>query len=126
MPLEYCEYSPGISFIFGKDHNLKRIISLVHVLDPERCREWLERNLPDLLNQMQANSGSADGDKAGEKKRQTRGGKGMAKGKKKFEPQKIVVSKAQRKGNKYVTIVQGLASNGKRTICHQLIRNKFN
>lgn len=80
--------------------------------DPERCREWLERTLPDLLNQMQASSNAAD-DKSGEKKRQTRGGKGMPKGKKKFEAQKIVVSKQQRKGNKFVTIIQGLASNGK-------------
>jgi hypothetical protein len=82
-------------------------------LDPERCREWLERTLPDLLNQMQA-SGNAGDDKSGEKKRQTRGGKGMPKGKKKFEAQKIVLNKQQRKGNKFVTIVQGLASNGKK------------
>lgn len=81
--------------------------------DPERCREWLERTLPDLLNQMQA-SGSGD-DKGSEKKRQTRGGKGMPKGKKKAEAQKIVLNKQQRKGNKYVTIVQGLASNGMKT-----------
>ncbi len=59
---------------------------------------------------MQASSNSDD--KSGEKKRQTRGGKGMPKGKKKFEAQKIVLNKQQRKGNKYVTIVQGLASNG--------------
>jgi density-regulated protein DRP1 len=88
LPLEYCEYGP----------------------DPERCREWLERTLPDLLNQMQASSNSSD-DKSGERKRQTRGGKGMPKGKKKFEAQKIVLNKQQRKGNKFVTIVQGLASN---------------
>jgi translation initiation factor 1 (eIF-1/SUI1) len=60
---------------------------------------------------MQASSNSTD-DKSGEKKRQTRGGKGMPKGKKKFEAQKIVLNKQQRKGNKFVTIVQGLASNG--------------
>lgn len=60
---------------------------------------------------MQASGNSAD-DKSGEKKRQTRGGKGMLKGKKKFEPQKIVLNKQQRKGSKFVTIVQGLASNG--------------
>ena len=66
---------------------------------------------------MQAAAGNAaDGDKAGEKKRQTRGGKGIPKGKKKFEAQKIILNKQQRKGNKYVTIVQGLASNGKRPI----------
>lgn len=80
-------------------------------LDAERCREWLERTLPDLLNQMLASGNGAD-DKGGEKKRQTRGGKGMPKGKKKFEPQKIVLNKQQRKGSKFVTIVQGLASNG--------------
>jgi translation initiation factor 1 (eIF-1/SUI1) len=60
---------------------------------------------------MQA-SGNATDDKSGEKKRQTRGGKGMPKGKKKFEAQKILINKQQRKGNKFVTIVQGLASNG--------------
>ncbi|CAF2633668.1 unnamed protein product [Rotaria sp. Silwood2] len=87
LPLEYCEYGP----------------------DPERCREWLERTLPDLLNQMQ--SSSSGDDKSAEKKRQTRGGKGMPKGKKKSEAQRIVLNKQQRKGNKYVTIVQGLASN---------------
>jgi len=63
---------------------------------------------------MQASSNSDD--KSGEKKRQTRGGKGMPKGKKKFEAQKIVLNKQQRKGNKYVTIVQGLASNGMRKV----------
>jgi hypothetical protein len=83
-----------------------------YVLDPERCHEWLERTLPDLLRQMQASANAGDSDKTGEKKRQTRGGKGMPKGKKKFEAQKIVLNKQQRKGNKYVTIVQGLASNG--------------
>jgi translation initiation factor 1 (eIF-1/SUI1) len=62
---------------------------------------------------MQASSNSSD-DKSGEKKRQTRGGKGIPKGKKKFEAQKIVLNKQQRKGNKFVTIVQGLASNGMR------------
>jgi translation initiation factor 1 (eIF-1/SUI1) len=61
---------------------------------------------------MQAASNGTDGDKNGEKKRQTRGGKGTVKGKKKFEAQKIFVNKQQRKGNKFVTIVQGLASNG--------------
>lgn len=84
-------------------------------LDAERCREWLERTLPDLLNQMLASGNGAD-DKGGEKKRQTRGGKGMPKGKKKFEPQKIVLNKQQRKGSKFVTIVQGLASNGTNTV----------
>ena len=86
----------------------------IRVADPERCRDWLERTLPDLLNQMQAASNASDGDKGGEKKRQTRGGKGMPKGKKKFEAQKIILNKQQRKGNKFVTIIQGLASNGKR------------
>jgi translation initiation factor 1 (eIF-1/SUI1) len=82
------------------------------LLDPDRCHEWLERTLPDLLKQMQAGLNSGDGDKNGERKRQTRGGKGIPKGKKKFEAQKIILNKQQRKGNKFVTIVQGLASNG--------------
>ena len=93
------------------DHRLTLLHRSQFIADPERCGDWLERTLPDLLSQMQASSNAGD-DKSGEKKRQTRGGKGMPKGKKKFEAQKIVVSKQQRKGNKYVTIIQGLASNG--------------
>jgi density-regulated protein DRP1 len=42
---------------------------------------------------------------------QRRGGKGMAKPKKEKQPSKIILSKQQRKGNKYVTIIGGLASN---------------
>jgi density-regulated protein DRP1 len=42
---------------------------------------------------------------------QRRGGKGMAKPKKEKPPSKIIVSKQQRKGNKYVTIIAGLSSN---------------
>ncbi|CAF1021174.1 unnamed protein product, partial [Didymodactylos carnosus] len=88
MPLEFCEYSP----------------------DPDRCHEWLERNLPDMMRQMQSALGVTDGDKT-EKKHQTRGGKAIPKAKKKFEAQKIILNKQQRKGNKFVTIIQGLASN---------------
>ncbi|CAF0732420.1 unnamed protein product [Didymodactylos carnosus] len=87
MPLEFCEYSP----------------------DPDRCHECFERNLPDMMRQMQT-LGGADGDKT-EKRHQTRGGKAMPKAKKKFEAQQIILNKQQRKGNKFVTIVQGLASN---------------
>ncbi|CAF1014765.1 unnamed protein product [Rotaria sp. Silwood1] len=93
----------------GPKSDIQYPLNVQYCGDPERCREWLERTLPDLLNQMQA-TGSGD-DKSGEKKRQTRGGKGMPKGKKKSEAQKIILNKQQRKGNKYVTIVQGLASN---------------
>ena len=43
---------------------------------------------------------------------QRRGGKGMAKPKKERQPSKVNISKQQRKGNKNVTIISGLAANG--------------
>ena len=61
--LEYCEYGPGKSkILLPFAHHSPWVIQ-----DAERCREWLERTLPDLLNQMQASSNSAD-DKSGERK----------------------------------------------------------
>lgn len=114
LPQNALFHSNTVNTVQVNDRRLARPHRSPFIADPERCREWLERTLPDLLSQMQASSNAGD-DKSGEKKRQTRGGKGMPKGKKKFEAQKIVVSKQQRKGNKYVTIIQGLASNGTRT-----------
>ena len=52
-----------------------------------------------------------DGDK--KKKRQTRGGKGVIKTKKKqAEPQRIGLSRASRGKKKFVTVVTGLATYG--------------
>ena len=36
----------------------------------------------------------------------------MPKPKKERQPSKVIISKQQRKGNKYVTIISGLAANG--------------
>jgi density-regulated protein DRP1 len=50
-------------------------------------------------------------DTADKKAHQKRGGKGMPKTKKERVPSRVVISKQQRKGNKYVTIIQGLGAN---------------
>ncbi len=57
-------------------------------------------------------SGDVDGE-SGDKKsnHQKRGGKGQPKSKKEKVPSKITITKNQRKGNKYVTIITGLAAN---------------
>ena len=51
MPVEYCEYS-------GKT---------------DKCRQWLEKNLPDEMEKLQVVNGEETGDS--EKKHQKRGGK---------------------------------------------------
>ena len=51
------------------------------------------------------------------KKRQTRGGKGVIKAKKKTEPQGLKLSTATRGKKKRVTIIAGLATYGK--LCRQ-------
>jgi len=94
MPVEYCEYYPNY----------------------EKCKIWLEKNLPDEFERLAAGGDEedkkddgADGEK---KKRQTRGGKGMVKAKKKSStPQKVAFFRAPRGKKKYVTVVQGLGSN---------------
>lgn len=70
MPLEYCEYYP----------------------DAQKCKEWLQKNLPEeferRLNLEDSSQSGAAGDE--EKKRQKRGGKGMVKAKKRVEKDKRV------------------------------------
>jgi len=89
MPVEYCEYYPGY----------------------DKCKEWLEKNLPDLFSQMMAATATGGTEEAtdDEKKRQKRGGKGMMKTKKKADegPRKITVFVAPR-GKKRLTVVNGL------------------
>lgn len=60
-----------------------------------------------------SDSATGGDEEQGEKKsaHQKRGGKGMPKAKKEKQPSKIIISKNQRKGNKYVTIISGLSSN---------------
>ena len=68
--------------------------------------------------------GDEDGDD--KKKRQTRGGKGKVKAKKKSAPQKVCVSIAPRGKKKYVTIITGLASYGEWSWCICLIEYMLN
>ncbi|VDM42901.1 unnamed protein product [Toxocara canis] len=94
MPLEYCEYS-GIS---------------------DRCRKWVEENMPSELEKLQV----ADGDELtdAEKKHQKRGGKGSkpagdkaASAKKKVgPPAKVTLQRAPRGKNKSVTVIKGLGT----------------
>ncbi|XP_052871638.1 density-regulated protein homolog, partial [Anopheles cruzii] len=111
MPLEYCEYYP----------------------DYEKCKKWLEKNLPAEFEQLKVDTtaaGTSDGSSGGvaksgtsgepsggdneDKKKtgQKRGGKGMMKTKKpKSEgPRTIALSRSARGKKKSVTVVVGLAS----------------
>ncbi|KAL5016792.1 hypothetical protein ScPMuIL_006381 [Solemya velum] len=91
LPCEYCEYHPNY----------------------EKCKVWIEKNLPEEFERLMAGKeGESDADKLdGEKKkRQTRGGKGVMKTKKKAEPKGVKMSTATRGKKKKVTIVVGLAS----------------
>ncbi|KAK7087368.1 density-regulated protein homolog [Littorina saxatilis] len=96
MPIEYCEY----------------------YVNYEKCKEWLQKNLPREFEKLSVTKeGEGDVEKkddggSGEekKKRQTRGGKGLMKAKKKVEPQGIRMWTASRGKKKKVTIVVGLAS----------------
>jgi len=86
MPLEYCEFYPNY----------------------EKCKEWLQKNLPDVFEQkMKIDAEPSQGEE--EKKRQKRGGKGMMKAKKKAEKEKkICLSRAPRGKKKFVTVITGL------------------
>uniref|UniRef100_A0A1Q3F9X7 Density-regulated protein n=1 Tax=Culex tarsalis TaxID=7177 RepID=A0A1Q3F9X7_CULTA len=113
MPLEYCEYYP----------------------EYEKCKQWLERNLPSEFERIKLGTaeggssgggatagGTGSGDKAGgddgagggdeDKKRQKRGGKGMLKSKKPKDdvPKKICLSRSARGKKKSVTVVTGLGT----------------
>ncbi|XP_071544195.1 density-regulated protein homolog isoform X2 [Panulirus ornatus] len=87
MPIEYCEYYPGY----------------------DKCKQWLEKNLPDMFQKLMDGGGGSEEGGDEEKKRQKRGGKGMVKAKKKAEegPRKVVVFVAPR-GKKRNTVVTGL------------------
>nr|CAD7431279.1 unnamed protein product [Timema monikensis] len=92
MPIEYCEYYP----------------------EYDKCKQWLEKNLPTEFEKVVKLGDKEDGDGAGadeEKKRQKRGGKGMMKTKKKEDgPKQVYVSRAPRGKKKSVTVVTGLNS----------------
>ncbi|KAK0174766.1 hypothetical protein PV327_010497 [Microctonus hyperodae] len=91
LPIEYCEYYP----------------------EYEKCKQWLERNLPTEFEKMKlVEDGVSDlGTGDDEKKRQKRGGKGMLKTKKKEDvPKLVTVSRAPRGKKKSVTVVTGLST----------------
>ncbi|RZC32573.1 density-regulated protein [Asbolus verrucosus] len=90
MPIEYCEYYP----------------------EYDKCKQWLERNLPDEFEKVKiGDEASESGGGEEEKKRQKRGGKGIIKTKKKEDGPKLVcVSRAPRGKKKSVTVVTGLNS----------------
>uniref|UniRef100_A0A8B9KX52 Density-regulated protein n=1 Tax=Astyanax mexicanus TaxID=7994 RepID=A0A8B9KX52_ASTMX len=90
-PLKYCEYMP----------------------EPAKCRQWLEKNFPDVFARMTLGKGGGGGGEAPpaveeeEKKKQKRG---QIKQKKKTVPQKVTIAKIPRAKKKYVTRVCGLAT----------------
>ncbi|XP_043495880.1 density-regulated protein homolog isoform X2 [Polistes fuscatus] len=90
LPIEYCEYYP----------------------EYEKCKLWLERNLPTEFEKVKLEDGSTEtGGGEDEKKRQKRGGKGMLKTKKKEDvPKLVTVSRAPRGKKKSVTVVTGLST----------------
>ncbi|XP_057674619.1 density-regulated protein isoform X1 [Corythoichthys intestinalis] len=100
LPSEYCEYMP----------------------EPAKCRQWLEKNFPDVFARMtlgpaanapEKHPDTGDAPPAGEeeeKKKQKRGGRGQIKQKKKTVPQKVTIAKIPRAKKKYVTRVCGLAT----------------
>ncbi|XP_061554435.1 density-regulated protein isoform X2 [Phycodurus eques] len=97
LPSEYCEYMP----------------------EPAKCRQWLEKNFPDVFARMTLAKAPKKDPDAGdappgveeeEKKKQKRGGRGQIKQKKKTVPQKVTIAKIPRAKKKYVTRVCGLAT----------------
>ncbi|KRY01550.1 Density-regulated protein [Trichinella pseudospiralis] len=89
MPVEYCDYGPC----------------------PEKCREWLRDHLPKSFEEMTVQNTDSDATTLSEeKKRQKRGGKGMAKAKKNTSAQPVTLATSSRGKNKFVTIVSGLSS----------------
>ncbi|CAG0896078.1 unnamed protein product [Darwinula stevensoni] len=91
MPIEYCEYYP----------------------EYEKCKMWLEKNLPAEFDKLLREGEEGAGGEGEEKKRQKRGGKGLLKAKKKNEgPRAIKLSRAPRGKKKSVTVIAGLHTFG--------------
>lgn len=92
--LQYCEYYP----------------------EYDKCKDWLERNLPDDFERLKIEEEQAAADGTDDdKKRQKRGGKGLLRVKKKEDvPKRICVSRAARGKKKSVTVVTGLSTFGRR------------
>lgn len=91
LPLEYCSLYSSFN----------------------KCKEWLEKNLPDLFEQLylQEEEDGEEKDGEGEKKgRQKRGGKAIVKTKKKVVDRRIGIARASRGKKKYVTVITGLST----------------
>jgi len=88
LPPEYCEFYPHY----------------------DKCRKWLEANLPSELEKVSV-GGTSEEEKKG---RQKRGGKGLVKAKKtgKSGPKRICIYRAPRGKKKSVTVVTGLGAAG--------------
>jgi density-regulated protein DRP1 len=88
LPLEYC--------YLQKEFN--------------KCKEWLEKNLPDVFEQMYLEDEGEENEEGEAKKgRQKRGGKALQKPKKKASKDRGVgLARASRGKKKYVTVVTGL------------------
>lgn len=86
---QYCEYYP----------------------EYEKCKGWLEKNLPTEFEKMKVQDDSAGGTED-DKKRQKRGGKGNIKTKKNKDEvvKKISVYRAPRSKKKSVTVITGLST----------------
>lgn len=93
MPIEYCEFYS----------------------EYDKCKEWLSKNYPEDYEKLKLREAeeSAEGND-GEKKRQTRGGRGLIRIKKENcdddAPKRICLSCATRGKNKRVTIVAGMGA----------------
>lgn len=61
-------------------HSVLRILS--RLPEYEKCKQWLERNLPTEFEKVKVDDDTNEGGAEEEKKRQKRGGKGMMKVKK--------------------------------------------
>uniref|UniRef100_A0A224XY86 Putative carbonic anhydrase 6 n=1 Tax=Panstrongylus lignarius TaxID=156445 RepID=A0A224XY86_9HEMI len=92
LPLEYCEYN--------QDH--------------DKCKAWLEKNLPDEFQRIVGTGGDAgeDGQATDEKIRQKRGGEGVGGARRAEEAaaRRIQVWRAARGRRKCVTVISGLGT----------------
>jgi density-regulated protein DRP1 len=87
LPVEYCEYGA----------------------EAEKCKAWLEKNLPEEFERLCCGKEGGEGGAEEEKKRQKRGGKGVVKPRKREDaPRRVTLSRAARGKKKSVTVVTGL------------------
>merc|ERR1739848_635294 len=89
LPPEYCEFGA----------------------EPDKCKEWLKENIPDLYEDLVAAVEELSVDGEEKKKRQTRGGKAnKLVAKQKAAEKKVILSTETRSKKKSVTIVKGLST----------------